>query len=242
MGIHVEKLVCTKCNEEFPLNEKIWKCECGGLLDIDFKSTFPVDKIKGRKPTMWRYREAIPILDDKNIISFDEGFTPLIDVAFHDKSVLVKQDHLFPTGSYKDRGASVLVSKVGELAIKKVVEDSSGNAGCAIAAYCAKAQIDCEIFVPEDTAAGKLAQIQFYKAKLNKISGSREDTAHAVLKAADGNLRIQLFSPLETGPYYWELISALMNFWGLELLIKYPKLLRSNREIVLLYTKHSKKI
>ncbi len=185
MEIDMDRLVCTECNEEFPLNEKIWKCTCGGLLDIDFKSAFPVDKIKGRKPTMWRYREAIPILDDKNIISFDEGFTPLIDVAFNDKSVLVKQDHLFPTGSYKDRGASVLVSKVGELAIRKVVEDSSGNAGCAIAAYCAKAQIDCEIFVPEDTAAGKLAQIQFYKAKLNKIPGSREDTGHAVLKAAE---------------------------------------------------------
>ena len=181
----MEKLVCTECNEKFSLNEKIWKCTCGGLLDIDFKSTFPVDKIKGRKPTMWRYREAIPILDDKNIISFDEGFTPLIDVDFHDKSVLVKQDYLFPTGSYKDRGASVLVSKVGELEIKKVVEDSSGNAGCAIAAYCAKAQIDCEIFVPEDTAGGKLAQIQFYKAKLKKIPGSREDTAHAVLKTAE---------------------------------------------------------
>jgi threonine synthase len=69
MGIHVEKLVCTKCNEKFSLNEKIWKCTCGGLLDIDFKSTFSVDKIKQRKLTMWRYREAIPLLDDNNIIS-----------------------------------------------------------------------------------------------------------------------------------------------------------------------------
>lgn len=181
----MEKLVCTECNKKFSLNETIWKCKCGGLLDIDFKSTFPLDKIKGRKPTMWRYREAIPLLDDRDIISFDEGFTPLIDVDFNGKSVLVKQDHLFPTGSYKDRGASVLVSKVGELEIKKVVEDSSGNAGCAIAAYCAKAKIDCEIFVPEDTSLGKLAQIQLYRAKLNKIPGSREDTAHAVLKAAE---------------------------------------------------------
>ena len=181
----MENLICTQCNEKFSLNEKIWKCKCGGLLDIDFKSTFPVDKINRRKPTMWRYREAIPILDDKNIISCDEGFTPLTDVAFHGTSVLVKQDHLFPTGSYKDRGASVLVSKVKELGVKKVVEDSSGNAGCAIAAYCAKARIDCEIYVPEDTSPGKLAQIQFSGALLNKIPGSREDTAHAVLKAAE---------------------------------------------------------
>ncbi len=134
---------------------------------------------------MWRYREAIPLFDDKNIISFDEGFTPLIDVDFNGKSVLIKQDYLFPTGSYKDRGASVLISKVRELGIGKVVEDSSGNAGSAIAGYCAKAGIDCEIFVPQDTSPGKLAQIHLYKAALNKIPGSREDTAFAVLKTAE---------------------------------------------------------
>ena len=136
---------------------------------------------------MWRYREAIPILEDKNIISFDEGFTPLIPVKFGVKTVWIKQDHLFPTGSYKDRGASVLVSKIKELGIDAVAEDSSGNAGCAIAAYCAQAKIECEIFVPEDTAAGKLAQIRLYGAKLNRIPGSREDTAHAVLRAAEKN-------------------------------------------------------
>jgi len=56
MGIHMDRLVCTKCNEKFSLDEKVWKCKCEGLLDIDFKSTFPVDKIKGRKLTMWRYK------------------------------------------------------------------------------------------------------------------------------------------------------------------------------------------
>lgn len=181
----MDGLVCVKCKKTFSLDETIWKCECGGLLDIDFRPTFPVEKIRERKPTMWRYREAIPIVDDENIISFDEGFTPLIGVDFNGRKVLVKQDHLFPTGSYKDRGASVLISKVRELNREKVVEDSSGNAGCAIAGYCTKADIDCEIFVPEDTSPGKLAQIQLYRAKLNMIPGSREDTAHAVLKAAE---------------------------------------------------------
>ena len=72
---------------------------------------------------MWRYREAIPILEDKNIVSFDEGFTPLIPVSFGGKDVWIKQDHLFPTGSYKDRGASVLVSKIREFGIRSVMED-----------------------------------------------------------------------------------------------------------------------
>lgn len=133
---------------------------------------------------MWRYREAIPIQDDANIVSFDEGFTPMIEVVFNGRPVFIKQDQLFSTGSYKDRGASVLVSKMKELKIKQVVEDSSGNAGCAISAYCTAADIHCDIFVPEDTAPGKLSQIQFYGAKLNKIPGNRKDAAHAVLKAA----------------------------------------------------------
>ena len=183
--MRMSNLICTKCNQRFPLGEKIWRCACGGLLDIDFQPHFPMDKIRRRKPTMWRYREAIPIFEDKNIISFDEGFTPLIPVSFGAKTVWIKQDHLFPTGSYKDRGASVLVSKIRELGIPSVVEDSSGNAGCAIAAYCAGARIQCRIFVPQDTSAGKLAQIQFYGARLNKIPGSREDTAWAALRAAE---------------------------------------------------------
>ncbi|MBM4333139.1 MAG: pyridoxal-phosphate dependent enzyme [Deltaproteobacteria bacterium] len=181
----MEKLICIECQKEFSSQERIWKCPCGGLLDIEFQPAFPIDKIRQRKPNMWRYREAIPISDDGNIITLDEGFTPLIPVEINGISVLIKQDHLFPTGSYKDRGASVLISKVKELGVKNVVEDSSGNAGCAIAAYSDRGEIHCQIFVPEDTSPGKLAQIQLYGAKLNKIPGSREDTARAVLKAAE---------------------------------------------------------
>lgn len=181
----MNQLVCTKCKATYSLDEPRWKCDCGFILDIEFKAIFDLEKIRKRKSTMWRYREAIPIQDDANIVSFAEGFTPLTEVNFDGKPVLMKQDQLFPTGSYKDRGASVLISKVKQLGIKEVVEDSSGNAGSAISAYCAKADINCHIFVPEDMAAGKVAQIQLYGAKLNKIPGTREDTAKAVLKAAE---------------------------------------------------------
>jgi len=79
----------------------------------------------------------------------------------------------------------VLVTKAKELGIERVVEDSSGNAGCAIAAYAAKAGIRCEILVPESTSPGKLAQILFYGAALKRIPGSREETAKAALAAAE---------------------------------------------------------
>jgi threonine synthase len=178
------KLICRTCNKKFSLEEKIWKCACGGLLDLEFESAFPIEKIKSRKPTLWRYREALPISRDQDILSFDEGFTPLVPVDFDGRRVWIKQDHLFPTGSYKDRGASVLMSKVQELGISRVVEDSSGNAGCAIAAYSARGGIQSEIYVPQNSSPGKLAQIEAYGAVLKKIPGSREETARAVWTAA----------------------------------------------------------
>ena len=175
---------CNNCSKTYVIDDHRQQCDCGELLNLRFQPNFDLDKIKKRKPTMWRYREAIPLNNDKNIISFDEGFSPLLNVDFDGTNVMIKQDHLFPTGSYKDRGASVLISKIKELGISNVVEDSSGNAGNAVAAYCAKAGINCKIYVPEKTSPGKLAQIQNYGAKLIKVPGSRENTADAVLKAA----------------------------------------------------------
>ncbi len=181
----MNQFICTACRQTYPLQDPRWRCDCGSLLDIVFQPRFNLDKITARPSTMWRYREAIPIEQEANIISLDEGFTPLTQVSFAGRPVWLKQDHLFPTGSYKDRGAAVLISKVKELGIQAVVEDSSGNAGCAIAAYCALADIACDIFVPAEISAGKLAQIQFYGATLNKIVGTRADTAQAVLTAAE---------------------------------------------------------
>jgi threonine synthase len=181
----MDQLICRTCQKTYPLSDARWKCDCGGLLDIEFKPVFDLEKIKTRAPGLWRYREALPIVQDANIVSFGEGFTPLIPVNFGGRSVLVKQDQLFPTGSYKDRGAAVMISKVKELGVREVVEDSSGNAGCAVAAYSAAAGISCHIYVPEDTALGKLAQIQLYGAQLNRIPGSRENTARVVMAAAE---------------------------------------------------------
>lgn len=177
--------VCTQCHRKYPAAAKVWRCDCGGLLDLEFKAGFPLDKIKRRALNMWRYREALPIDDDKNIVSFEEGFTPLLKMKISGKDVFIKQDHLFPTGSFKDRGASVLISKIKELKVTRVVGDSSGNAGCAIAAYCAKAGIACDIYVPDHASGAKLTQIKNYRARLHMIHGSREDTAAAAFKASE---------------------------------------------------------
>ncbi len=181
----MDSYLCHACGKSYPLDEIRWRCDCGSFLDLEGDRPLDPEKIAGRPPGMWRYREALPVAGESSIVSMGEGSTPLLAVDLGGRSVLMKQDHLFPTGSYKDRGASVLVSKLVELGIPHVVEDSSGNAGCAIAAYCALAGIDCDIYVPADTSPGKLAQIQLYGARLFKTPGSRQDTANAALEAAE---------------------------------------------------------
>jgi threonine synthase len=180
----MEKFFCSNCQRFYPPQSTRWRCDCGSFLDLEFESRFPIKKILKRSPTLWRYRETIPIRNDRSVISMNEGFTPLDEIEFNGYRVLLKIDYLFPTGSYKDRGATVLISKMKEWGVHKVVEDSSGNAGSAIAAYCAKAGIECEIYVPNSTSSRKLIQIQTYGATLKKIQGSREKTAERAMEAA----------------------------------------------------------
>ena len=177
-------LICYSCSTKYDLNDKRWRCDCGGILDIEFKSSLDISRINGRKSDIWRYREALPIDNDIEIISFGEGYTPLLPIPFNGREILFKQDHLFPTGSYKDRGAAVMINKLKQLGIKHVVEDSSGNAGASIAAYCARAGIACDIFVPDSTPAGKLKQIAAYGAKIHEIPGGRKAAAKAALENA----------------------------------------------------------
>jgi threonine synthase len=181
----MEKLVCPACGGAYDIDPRRWRCECGSFLDLEFKPRFDLEEIRNRGPTLWRYREALPILRDEHIVSLGEGFTPLVEMEIDGYPVFVKVDYLFPTGSYKDRGATVLVSKAKELGVKEVIEDSSGNAGCAIAAYCARAFVSCEIYVPEITSAGKRVQIEAYGARLRRVEGSREKTAQVTMEGAD---------------------------------------------------------
>ncbi len=180
------RFFCKSCNAEYPLSQPIWKCECGSFLDIEFKGKIEPAKIK-EKRSLWRYRDFIPIEKDENIVSFEEDFTPLIKFEISRKEFFAKLDFLFPTGSFKDRGATVLVSKLKELGIKKIVEDSSGNAGCAISAYCARAGIECEIFVPENASPSKISQIRAYGAKINIVPGTRDDVRESALRSADNS-------------------------------------------------------
>lgn len=179
----MQRLACASCGEAYDASVPRVACDCGGLLDLDFKAEFPLGEIAVREPGLWRYAEALPV-DVDAAVKIGEPMTPLLPVQIGGREVLIKQEQLFATGSYKDRGSAIMISRARETGVTQVVEDSSGNAGASVAGYCARAGINCSIFVPASTSPGKLAQVSLYGAGLNLVPGSRDDTAKAVLHAA----------------------------------------------------------
>ncbi len=186
MDIH---LICSACGRAHDPASLLWRCPCGGPLDLaGFEARFPLERIRERPPTLWRYREALPFAPDSTAwqaVTMGEGFTPLIPLAPETPGILLKADYMMPTLSFKDRGAAVLVTLARELGVQRVIADSSGNAGTAIAAYAARAGIACDVYVPASASARKLRQIAAHGAAVHAIPGSREDTAAAAIAAVE---------------------------------------------------------
>ena len=178
-------LRCAACGDQYPLQDLAWRCAaCGGVLDLAGFTPIipPASDLAGRPATLWRYAGALPVAEPADI-SLGEGMTPLV-TAPDLPGVLLKIDYLMPTGSFKDRGAVVLTALARQLAVRRMIADSSGNAGTAIAAYAARARIPCEVYVPAATSAGKVAQLHAYGATVHEVPGAREDTAAAAMQAA----------------------------------------------------------
>lgn len=177
------QFICPVCGARYPTNEPIWRCECGSYLDLDYMPALDRSRLPEEK-TMWRYRQVLPLDNFNSIASFNEGFTPLVPMEFWGLTVLGKMEFLLPTGSFKDRGAALMINKCRELGIKEIVEDSSGNSACAVAAYCARAKIKANIYMPAGNSAGKTVQVRAYGAKLHEIEGNRIDCANAAIEGA----------------------------------------------------------
>lgn len=172
--------VCERCHTVFEEKTLRWRCTCGAPLILE-KSPSCCAPEGGRG--IWRYfGSAIP---EDSIVTLGEGDTPLIKCTVGGDAARFKLDYLCPGGSYKDRGMSVLVSRLKAMGIKHVVEDSSGNAGASMAAYCAAAGIACDVYVPEYTSAGKCVQIEAHGARIVRVPGSREDTTRAAETAGE---------------------------------------------------------
>ncbi|MEM1599894.1 MAG: pyridoxal-phosphate dependent enzyme [Sulfolobaceae archaeon] len=154
--------VCMVCGKERESIYEIRCSKCGSPFDIEIDFEYSQNTAKN-----------FPYIN--KLITLGEGKTPIIKKG----DVWFKLDFLNPTGSYKDRGSVTLISYLAEKGIKRISEDSSGNAGASIAAYSAAAGIEAFIFVPENAKGNKLKQIEAYDARVIKVSGSREDVAKA---------------------------------------------------------------
>ena len=183
------RLLCSACQRDYDPASLAWRCVCGGLLYLTpFEAQFPLSAIQTRPATLWRYREALPFAPDDTgwqSITMGEGMTPLVLLHPQEPQVLLKVEYQMPTLSFKDRGAAVLIAKARELGVSRVIADSSGNAGTAIAAYAARAGIACDVYVPASASAKKLKQIAAHGASVHAIPGSREDTAAAAIAAVE---------------------------------------------------------
>jgi threonine synthase len=173
-------LACPDCGAEY---DDRWRCTCGHPLAFAHQplpeGPAPDPAAFDTRDGLWAFADFLPV---EKRVSLGEGMTPLQRAAEWDAEF--KLEYVFPTGSFKDRGATTTLSRALELGVDRVVEDSSGNAGAAIATYAARAGIDAEIYVPASVKEGKLRAIEAAGATPVRVEGSRQDVTDACVEEA----------------------------------------------------------
>lgn len=178
-------LRCSNCTHSWPLDPTRWCCDCGGVLEIAGAPSFYPTRVDEGDHTLWRYRDALPLPNGAAPVTLGEGWTPLVAAKWDGQSIHLKAEYLNPTGSFKDRGAAVLVTALEAAGVQKVVEDSSGNAGAALAAYAARAGLRATVYVPAHASPVKQAQIAAYGARVVPVPGPRSEATRAVRQAVE---------------------------------------------------------
>jgi threonine synthase len=181
------RLICALCNTPATDAEAAACVRCGGTTVLSYHppSGRPA---AGSASGVWRYREWLPVRDADRLVSLGEGATPLVRLGRWAKriglaEVYAKLEFAGPTGSFKDRGSTVLLTHALAGGATHLVEDSSGNAGASMAAYAARAGIACTVYAPAAAPLSKLRQIAAYGAELVAVEGTREAVAEAAMLA-----------------------------------------------------------
>lgn len=188
-------LKCSECGRSFP-NNPIAVCEnCFAPLYVDYnydevaRSISPT-VFRKRVRSLWRYFELLPIESKSNVVTLGEGFTPLkkcerLGRTLELNALYVKDDTVNPTYSFKDRPASIGVSKAHEFGFDKVGCPSTGNLAASTSAYAAKAGIECYIMVPREIERAKIGQALAYGARVVAVKGAYDDANRLAIEAAD---------------------------------------------------------
>lgn len=199
-----QRCIESSCGATFPINERLYVCpKCGDLLDVTLRATtFDPDQLRDLwtkrlasfeprdRSGVWRYRELLPFADDVTIVSLAEGNTPLYDAplsAAHAglKALTLKHQGCNPTGSFKDTGMTSAVTQAVVLGASTLVCASTGNTAASLAAYAARAKLQCAILVPRGQIShGKLAQSLDYGAAVLELEGNFDDSMRLIRELA----------------------------------------------------------
>jgi threonine synthase len=186
-------LECSKCGKKYDSELQNQLCSCGGPLICHYdlegaKKAFTKKDLLHREPTLWRYKELLPVRDEKNIISLGEGMTPMIPLTtigpkYGMNNLYMKDEGIIPSGTFKSRGAAVGVSKAKEVGIKTLAMPTNGNAGAAWSTYAARAGIQCVIIMPEDAPEITRNECAITGADLYLVNGLISDAGKIVGRA-----------------------------------------------------------
>ncbi len=203
-------LQCANCKTPYPLtsiNTYATCCNQPLIVEYDYPFSFFKETLQSRKNNMWRYSEMLPVIKEDNIITLGEGMTPLFALnkladKFGFSNLLMKDESYNPTGSFKARGLSVAVSKAKEFGITQCIIPTAGNAGGALAAYCAKADIQCTVVMPRHTPKIFKQECELYGAEIILIDGLINDCANKITEINSDKLYFDIATLKE--PYRLE--------------------------------------
>jgi threonine synthase len=187
----VSHLECSLTGERYPADALQTLSKAGRPLlvryDLDgIRRALPRGALAKRPQTLWRYRELLPVRRPENVLSLGEVVTPLIPLPriaarlSRGAQILVKDEGRLPTGSFKARGLALAVSMAKELGVGTMAMPTNGNAGAAMAAYCARAGIKSYVFCPDDTPTVNIREIAMQGAAVFLVDGLIDDCGRLV--------------------------------------------------------------
>ncbi len=188
---------CIECGRVHDMASPAYACaSCGNLLEVRLDRSQALERLsksdcKKRPISVWKYRELIPVSPRAQVYSLDEGGTQLVSCTnlgkkLDLKHLKVKFDGTNPTGSFKDRGMTVGITKAKELGMSTVVCASTGNTSASLAAYAGLAGLKCVVLIPEGKVAlGKLAQAMMHGAAVVSVKGNFDQALDVVMKSSE---------------------------------------------------------
>jgi threonine synthase len=197
------QLQCFNCHA--PCSERTtgFRCaKCGGLLEVRFDLAGRKVLWRNRQLSVWKYKELLPIRIDQAITTLNEGGTGLhhcqrLGRKLRLRKLFVKNEGENPTGSFKDRGMTVAISKARELGKKRVICASTGNTSASLSAYAARSGMDCTVFIPKGKiAAGKMLQVLMHGARIVQVEGNFDRALEAVVRFSEKKKELYLMNSL----------------------------------------------